>query len=38
MIFLQIDVLSWLIHGDARDDDGHDDDRDVDHARDLQFH
>ena len=27
-----------MIHGDVRDDDGHDDDRDVGHGRDLQFH
>ena len=26
-----------MIHGDVRDD-GHDDGRDVDHDRDLQFH
>ena len=40
MIFLQMDVLSWMIRDDVRDDghdDGHDDDRDVDHGRDLQF-
>ena len=39
-IFLQMDVLSWMIRDDVRDDghdDGHDDDRDVGHGRDLQF-
>ena len=35
-IFLQMDVLSWMIRDDVRDD-GHDDDRDVGHGRDLQF-